>query len=101
MEEEGFRVIVRGPSFDGLLSEAFDQIRREAQSNVTVLLHLLGALQTVAALTTSPSHRCLLRLKAEEIAEAADGSVESLQDRERLASKLTHVRNALDMSTEL
>ncbi len=48
------RVIARGPSFESLLSEAFDQIRQNAESNVAILLRLLGALQTVAGLDRQP-----------------------------------------------
>ncbi len=89
-------MILRGPSFESLLSEAFDQIRRDARSNVTVLLHLLGTLQTIAGLTNSPSRRRLLRQKAEEVAEVADRSIKSPYDRHRLASKLMQIRDVLD-----
>ena len=97
LEQDDLRVITRGPSFVGLLNEAFDQIRRDAESNVTILLQLLGALQTIAGLTTNPSRRWLLREKVEEIAEAAERSIVSPYDRDRLANRLTRVRQALDM----
>lgn len=97
LEQGELRVIGRGPSFDSLLSEAFDQIRRDAESNVAILLRLLGGLQTIAGLTISPSRRWLLRQKVDEIAEVADRSIVSPHDRERLASQLMRVREAIDM----
>jgi uncharacterized membrane protein len=54
LDEGALRLIVRGASFDGLLSEAFDQIRQNAEGNVAILLRLLGALQTIAGQTASP-----------------------------------------------
>jgi uncharacterized membrane protein len=99
VEQGDLRVIARGPSFDSLLSDAFDQIRRDAESNVTILLQMLDALQTIVSQTTSPSRRWILRQKAEEIAEVAERSIVSKHDRDRLASKLSRVGEALDMVT--
>ena len=97
MEQGELRVIARGPSFETLLCEAFEQIRRDAERNVTILLQLLGALQTIADLTTSPSRRWMLRQEVEEIAEVADRTIVSPHDRDQLGSKLAQVREALDM----
>ena len=97
VDQGDLRVIARGPSFESLLSEAFDQIRRDAESNVTILLQLLDALQNIAGLTSSPSRRWILRPKVEEIAEVADRTIVSPHDRDQLASKLTRVRETLEM----
>ena len=56
-EEGELRVIAIGPTFAGLVAESFDQIRASAVGNVGVMLRMLGALQTIASLTTSPSRR--------------------------------------------
>jgi uncharacterized membrane protein len=89
------RVIVRGPSFEGLLSEAFDQIRQNAEGNVAILLRLLGALHTISGATLSPRRRWVIGRKVEEIAEAAERSIASPHDRDRLAQRLIRVREAL------
>ncbi|WP_296810799.1 DUF2254 domain-containing protein, partial [Thiocapsa sp.] len=91
------RVIVRGPTFEGLLSVAFDQIRQHADGNVAILLRILGAIHTIAGQTTSPSRRSALGQTVDEIAEAAERGVASPYDRERLTERLALVRAALEM----
>ncbi|MEA1053078.1 DUF2254 domain-containing protein [Lamprobacter modestohalophilus] len=88
------RVFARGPSFEALLNEAFDQIRQNAEGNVALLLRLLGALHTIAGVTTSPPRRRMLRQKVDEVAEAAERSIASPHDLERLANRLARVREA-------
>jgi uncharacterized membrane protein len=95
LDEGALRVIVRGASFEGLLSEAFDQIRQSAEGNAAILLRLLGALHTIAGVTLSPNRRWVLQHKVDEIAEAAERSIASPHDRDRLANRLMRVREAL------
>jgi uncharacterized membrane protein len=95
LDEGTLRVIVRGSSFESLLSEAFDQIRQHAEGNVAILLRLLAALHTLAGATLSPNRRRVLRQKVDEIAEAAERSIASPHDRDRLANRLMRVREAL------
>ena len=52
--EGELRVIAKGPNFESLLTHAFDQIRRSADGNVTILLRILQALQILAGLVTGP-----------------------------------------------
>ena len=95
LDEGSLRVLVRGASFDGLLSEAFDQIRQNAEGNVAILLRLLGALQTITGQTASPNRRWVIQQKVDQIAEAAERSIVSPHDRDRLSIRLTRVREAL------
>jgi uncharacterized membrane protein len=95
LDEGALRVIVCGSSFESLLSEAFDQIRQNAEGNVAILLRLLAALHTLAGVTLSPNRRRVLRQKVDEIAEAAERSIASPHDRDRLAHRLMRVREAL------
>ena len=95
-DQRELRVMARGPSFESLLNEAFDQIRQNAKGNVAILSRMLGALQTIAVLTSTPNRRWVLRQKAEEIAEAAERTIESPHDRTRVESRLAGVREALE-----
>jgi uncharacterized membrane protein len=95
LDDGALRLIVRGASFEGLLSEAFDQIRQNAEGNVAILLRLLGALRIVAGQTASPNRRWMLQQKVNEIAEAAERNIASPHDRDRLAKRLTRVHEAL------
>jgi len=89
------RVIARGPSFESLVAEAFDQIRQNAAGNVAIMSRMLGALQTIASLTASPSRRRVLREHVQWIAELAERTIESPHDRARVESRLARVREAL------
>lgn len=94
--DEELRVIAIGPTFASLVAESFDQIRDSAGGNVAVLLRMLGALQTIASFTGSPSRRQALREQAECIAEVADCTIKSSHDRTRLENRLAQVRKALE-----
>lgn len=87
-------MIARGPSFAGLVCESFDQIRQNAGGNVGVLLRMLGALETIGSRTLSPDRRRVLGQTVEEIAEAAERTIEAPHDRARLGNRLTRVRES-------
>lgn len=95
LDQGVLRVIACGPSFERLLSESFDQIRQSAEGNVAVLLRLLGALQTIAGATPSLDRRWAIEQKVDAIAEAAERSIASPTDRDRLANRLMELREAL------
>ena len=61
MEAGKLRLIARGPSFESLLAEAFDQIRQNAEGNVAVLTRLLNALNAIANATPHNGRRDALR----------------------------------------
>jgi uncharacterized membrane protein len=75
------RLITRGPTFEGLLAEAFEQIRRNAEGNVTVLSHLIRVLGVIATRTTDGPRRQALRRLADLVAETAERSVPAPHDR--------------------
>ena len=75
------RLITRGPTFAGLLAEALDQIRQNAEGNVAVLTRLLQILEIVATRTTDVHRRLVLRHQAELVAETAERSVPAAHDR--------------------
>ncbi len=100
-EEGELRVITIGPSFEGLLAEAFDQIRDSAKGNVAIMLRLLGALQTIAGLTAGSGRRRVLRDQVRWIAEPAERTLESAHDRARMNVRLARVREALETDPAL
>jgi len=94
-EGEALRVIATVPTFEALLAEAFDQIRGSAEGNVAIIARMLGALETLADLTVSPRRRRAIRDQVRWLAEVAGRNIESKHDRDRLARRLTDVREAL------
>jgi uncharacterized membrane protein len=95
-EEKELRVIALGPTFASLAGEAFDQIRGSSMGNVAIMIRMLGAIETIASLTTHPGRRGTLRDHVQRTAEFADRSIVSPHEKERFASRLARVRNALD-----
>jgi uncharacterized membrane protein len=95
-EEGELRVIAIGQSFASLVAESFDQIRGSASGNVSIMLRMLGALQTIASLTASPSRRQVLLEQVQCIAELAERTIESVHDRTRFESRLARVREAIE-----
>lgn len=95
-EEGTLRVIAIGPTFISLVAESFDQIRGSANGNVSIMVRMLGALQTIASLTVSPSRLQALGEQVQWIAELAERTIESPHDRVRFESRLAHTREALE-----
>ena len=95
-EEGTLRMVTIGPTFASLVTESVDQICGSAEGNEAVLSHMLGALQTIASVTTSGSRRQVLREQMEWIVEVATRTIKSPHDRTRFESRLAQVRRALD-----
>jgi uncharacterized membrane protein len=95
-EDGELRVIAKGPSFESLLAESFDQIRSNAEGNVAIMSRMLDALQTLAGLTSSPHRRQSLRKQVHWIAELAKRTISPPHDRARIESLLTRVRGMLE-----
>jgi uncharacterized membrane protein len=98
---EALRVIFIVPTFEGLLAESFDQIRRNAEDNVSIMARMLSAIDTIASLTVSPSHRRALKEQVQRIAELADRSIASTHDRAQVKRRMIHVREALEAEPAL
>jgi len=98
---EALRVITLAPTFEGLLAEAFDQIRRSAEGNVAIMERMLGAIDTIASLTVSPCHRRALGEQVQWIAELADRTIESTHDRAQIERRLMHVREGFEAEPAL
>jgi len=93
---EVLRVIIIVSTFEGLLAEAFDQIRRSAEGNVAIMARMLGAIDTLASMSDSPDHRRALKEQVQWIAELANRSIVSAHDRAQINRRVIHVREALE-----
>jgi uncharacterized membrane protein len=89
------RVIARGPSFESLVGEALDQIRRSAERHPSVLHRLIGVIGTVASETQDHGRRIVLRRHVEAVVEAIGRSVTSPHDRAELEAEAARVLEAL------
>ncbi len=98
-ENGNLRIISIGQTFASLVAEAFDQIRGSAKGNVSILLRMLGSLQTIAGLTNCPSRRRILLEQLEAIVELADRTIESPYDRAQFGNRLSQIRESLEMDS--
>jgi uncharacterized membrane protein len=89
-------LITIGPTFASLLAASFDQIRRSAKGNVTVVIRMLDALQTIATLTAAVPRRKALREQAQWIEELAHRGVESPHDLAAIDARLESLCVALE-----
>lgn len=93
-EEDGeLRLIARGPSFDSLLSESFDQIRQNSERNVAVLRRLLQALEEIASATVQAKRRQVLKRQVASVAAMAERTIPAVE--------IASVTNALARVTEV
>jgi uncharacterized membrane protein len=100
-EGETLRVVAIVPSFEGLVAEAFDQIRGSAEANIAILLRMLSALDTIGSMTMKRSHIRALDEQLQWITELVGRCIESTHDRARLERRLSQVRKALETQSAL
>lgn len=89
------RVIARGPTFEGLVGLAFDQIRTAGQSQAAVMLRILAVLQDLSTVVETRERRRILLEQANLLGKAADQGVQDERDREKLNEQLQHLHTAL------
>lgn len=93
------RVIARGPSFESLLAEAFDQIRQNAEGNVAVLTRQVQALETIASQTGNARRRHALRQQVVLIAAVAERTVKAPHDGAGVKAASERLLQVLDTPT--
>jgi len=89
-------VIARGPSFAGLVSASFDQIRLNAMGNVAMLTRILGTIETIAGRTKNGHRRSILLQHVHLIVAAADRSVNLSYDRDQVRESVERALARLD-----
>lgn len=97
--DDTLRVIAVAPSFEGLLTEAFEQIRASAESNIAILLRMLSGLTAIASLTTKPGHISALDDQRHRIAELVERCFVSHHDRVLLKRRLLELSDTLKTQT--
>lgn len=95
LDQGELRVIARGPTFEGLLNEAFDQLRHNADGNIAVLTRQLQALETIAGRTSNDRRRQALRRQGELITALAQRAITSPHDGAGLSAASARLSHAL------
>lgn len=99
-EGSDLHVIAKGPTFAGLVALAFDDIRRNAKGNVTVLARLLDAVETISRFARHPLRRRVLAAQVDLLAEVVQRTVEAPSDRALLTGRVQDARALLTTSSE-
>jgi uncharacterized membrane protein len=95
------RVIRIVPTFESLLTDSFDQIRRSAAGNVAVIARIISSLDNIARLTDSPHRRKALYEQLQGIAELAERTIESTHDLKYIKKRLMPLREMLEAEPAL
>ncbi|TVQ00035.1 MAG: DUF2254 domain-containing protein [Planctomycetaceae bacterium] len=75
LDKGELRVIARGPCFESLLAEGFDQIRQNAGGNVAILTRQLETLEVIAGQTANIRRRQSLQKQADRIVDVAERTI--------------------------
>ncbi len=78
------RVIARGPTFAAMVAESFDEIRRSAAGNVTVLATVARSLAMLSEITTDPAREMVLLEQVEALSEVVQRTVAAMSERTQL-----------------
>lgn len=89
------RIVAAGPDYAAMLGEAFDQIRRSAGGNVTVIMRMIGVIETLAALVDGKGRRDDLSTQLELVADLGSRSVDAPEDSALIARTMAGARRAL------
>jgi len=95
-EDGELRLLTRGPTFPGLVGEAYDQIRQNAGGNVAVVSRLLWSLETLTDQTSMAIRRRVLLDHARALQELGHRSIPAPSDRLHIDSWSARVVASLD-----
>ncbi|HRK32775.1 MAG TPA: DUF2254 domain-containing protein [Tepidisphaeraceae bacterium] len=97
-DDARLRLITRGPTFPGLLCEAFGQIRQNAQGNVAVLARLLAVMEIIAGRTSDAQRRQALDEQTKFVTEAVERSVPCAADRASIRAGTDRFATSMEQS---
>lgn len=84
------------PTFETLTDAAFNEIRRNASSNVHVLTRVLDALERIAAVTRSMTRLNVLATHADRVVRAARAGITLAQDQPEVLAAYGHAMRAIE-----
>ena len=88
----GLVVNAHAPTFEALLSEAFDQIREAGRGNFAVLHRLLDSLDSIGSMPIAAARREAMLGHVDLLDETVASSIESTRDRELLVGMAQRIR---------
>jgi uncharacterized membrane protein len=95
-EAGAVRVVCERPTYESLISVAFDQVRQSGAEKPLVLIHLARAIGRIADAVRTGEQVDLLRNQLRLIGDTVDRGVQSADDRAAVAGPLTSAHDALN-----
>ncbi|TVP61533.1 MAG: DUF2254 domain-containing protein [Nodularia sp. (in: Bacteria)] len=95
------RVIAKSVTFEGIVDQAFNQIRQDSRTNAAVTIHLLKAIALIATYTQNPQHHEVLQRHADMIECGSHQGLPESQDRQDVQEKYNTVIQALNQNHEI
>ncbi|WP_414563065.1 MULTISPECIES: DUF2254 domain-containing protein [unclassified Anabaena] len=95
------RVMVPSLDFEGIVDQAFNQIRQYSNSDAAVTIRLLEAIALVATHTQNPQYREVLRRHADMIERGSHEGLPESQDRKDVYRKYDDVIQSLAANYEM
>lgn len=89
------RVIAPSLDFDGIVNQAFNQIRQYGKSDASVTIRLLEAIALIATYTQNRQYREVLRRHADMVERGSHEGLSEPQDLKDVQKKYEHVIQAL------
>ncbi len=89
------RVIVEAPDFQSYLETAFDQIRVSGKANQAIFERLLETLAYIGECATDASRRVVIRRQIDLVGAAADKTLETEYEKEKVREKLSEAQKSV------
>jgi uncharacterized membrane protein len=96
LQDGHLRLIAKGPTFDAMARLAFEEIAGNATGNVTLLVQLLEALETVGSRARDAERRFVLRDLINQVRDNGRRSLEAAMERQKFEERLTRALGAVD-----
>lgn len=94
-EGEVMRLVTVQPTFELLVGECFDQIRRSANGNLAVMLRIAGTVEMIGTLALSGDRYRPLFEQLDYLDEAKERTVAAATDRAAVAARIAQARTSL------
>ncbi|MDB9346126.1 DUF2254 domain-containing protein [Nodularia spumigena CS-586/05] len=100
-EHNQLRVIAKSVTFEGIVDQAFNQIRQNSRTDAAVTIHLLKAIALIANCTHNGQYHQVLKRHADMIERGSHEGLPESQDRQDVQEKYNTLIQVLEQNHEI
>ncbi|MBE9200810.1 MULTISPECIES: DUF2254 domain-containing protein [unclassified Nodularia (in: cyanobacteria)] len=100
-DHKQLRVIAKSVTFEGIVDQAFNQIRQDSRTDAAVTIHLLNAIALVATYTHNPQYHQVLKRHADMIERGSHQGLPESEDRQNVQDKYHSLIQVLNQNHQL